>query len=108
MEVQVYLNKIKMLLQKEARKIVLREIKKLSNIEIGILDEETIEFEYGWMFFYQSKEYIETGNLDKLVGGNAPIIFDKFESQLYVTGTGNSEDYYLEKFKDFKLNFKAL
>lgn len=91
-----------------ARKIVLKAIKKMSNIELGILEEETIEFEYGWMFFYQSMDYINTGDLNLLVGGNAPIIFDKFEAKLYLTGTGQDEKYYLQKFKDFKSNFRLI
>lgn len=31
-----------------------------STHELCILEEHTIEFEYGWVFFYQSKKYIET------------------------------------------------
>lgn len=27
-----------------------------------IIEDETIERKYGWFFFYQSREYMETGN----------------------------------------------
>ncbi len=30
-----------------------------------ILDEHTIEKEFGWVFFYQSKQYIETNDFQK-------------------------------------------
>ena len=66
-------------------------------VELAIIDDETIEKEYGWIFFYQTKEYLCTGNaLDALVG-NAPYIVDKFTGELVETGTANPvEDYIAE------------
>jgi len=59
-----------------------------------IMEEATREESFGWVFFYQSKQFLETGDFMKALGGNAPIIIDKFSGQLTVTGTVHSIDYY--------------
>ena len=78
----------------------LHEIEKKSNVELALLEAETIAFKYGWVFFYQSKEFVLTGNMDFLVGGNAPIIVDKYNKAVYLTGTGNDISYYIQKYSD--------
>jgi Immunity protein 35 len=78
----------------------LHKIEKISNIELALLESKTREFEYGWVFFYQAKEFILTGNMDSLVGGNAPIIVDKYYKTVYITGTGNDISFYIQKYSD--------
>ncbi|WP_445456098.1 YrhB domain-containing protein [Flavobacterium sp. HNIBRBA15423] len=89
----------------EAQEIVKKELKKLevkANIELGIMESETITFDFGWVFFYQSKKFIESKNEDFIVGGNAPIIVDKFNSKLLFTGTRMNEDFYIEKYCKYR------
>lgn len=69
-----------------------------SKIKLGILTDETIVFEYGWMFFYQSEEYILTGDESKLVGGNAPFIVDKYDGSIHETGTAREEEFYINNY----------
>jgi hypothetical protein len=52
-----------------------------------ILDEATIERDFGWVFFYDSSRHIETGDLSDAPAGNAPIIVNKRDGSLHVTGT---------------------
>jgi len=40
--------------------------------EFAITGYETIEAK-GWMFFYNSKEFIETGSFSSALAGNGPI-----------------------------------
>ena len=66
-------------------------------VELAIIDNETIEKEYGWVFFYQTKEYLKTGNVLDAVVGNAPYIVNKFTGELIEAGTANPiEDYIAE------------
>jgi len=60
--------------------------------------EHTITKPYGWVFFYQSKKYLADKRFsDKLVG-NAPIIVDRVNGELVVTGTAKKiEDYLADK-----------
>jgi hypothetical protein len=65
----------------------------------AILDEHTIDRPYGWVFFYQSKRFIETRNpLDGFVG-NAPIIINRFTGELRVTGTAHPVDHYIAEYE---------
>ena len=65
--------------------------------KLAIMDSETIEKEYGWVFFYQSKEYLETGNSGDALLGNAPFIVNRYTGEVVETGTANPiEDYIAE------------
>lgn len=69
-----------------------------NRINLGLLLDETLEFEYGWVFFYQTKEYIETGDVMQMGGGNSPIIINKNDGTITKTGTGEPVRYYIEKY----------
>ena len=60
--------------------------------------ERTIEFELGWVFCYQSKDYIETGDTMKRVFGNAPIIINKQTGAIHVTGTRHTINTYIIRY----------
>lgn len=89
----------------KAKEIALDKIQalsKFSNIELAIMQEATVEFEYGWMFFYQSAEYVRTGDENELVGGNAPLIVDKYTSIVHTTGTRHGEEFYIKKYCELR------
>jgi hypothetical protein len=69
-----------------------------SDTPLEILKGSTIEFEFGWVFFYQSRAYVMTGDFTSLVGGNAPILIDKESGNAFVTGTSHDSDYYINKY----------
>lgn len=68
------------------------------DLNVCLLTEHTIEFEYGWVFFYQSAEYLRTGDYSEILLGNAPFIINKYDGSLYVTGTAYSEEVYIEEY----------
>jgi hypothetical protein len=76
----------------------LLEIEGKSNIKLSLFEDEVLIFEYGWVFFYQSEEFVRTGNLNALVGGNAPILIDKTDGTAHVTGTGKDITYYVDEY----------
>jgi hypothetical protein len=69
-------------------------------LELAIIDNETIEKEYGWVFFYQTKEYLKTGSIVDALVGNAPYIVNKYTGELEETGTANPIEYYIEKYEE--------
>jgi hypothetical protein len=90
-----------------AKEIALKkvsDIEKKSNVKLALLEDETIEFKYGWIFFYQSEEYVTTGNLNSLVGGNAPILIDKSDESVHETGTSREVEFYIEEYCKHKGN----
>ncbi|MDR4891789.1 MULTISPECIES: hypothetical protein [unclassified Chryseobacterium] len=69
-----------MLTDKEIRVIAEHYLEKRrgkSSIEPMIYEDEIIKKPYGNIYFYDSKEYILTGNLNKSLAGNAPFLVEK-------------------------------
>lgn len=86
-----------MITEIEARNIALRHLANMEN-DIGeplkLADSETIERSFGWVFFYNSKDYLETGKFSSMLAGNAPFIVDRNNGDIHETGTEKPiEDY---------------
>ena len=64
-----------------------------------IVDEHTIERDFGWVFFYQSREYLETQDYGCMLGGNAPIIVDRVDGSVHETGTANPVEDYIREYE---------
>ena len=69
-------------------------------LELVIQDDLTIEREFGWVFFYQSKQFVETGDVESSLLGAAPLIV-AHDGTLHETGTAHELEYYLENFRKF-------
>jgi hypothetical protein len=53
-----------------------------------IYSDDTIEKDYGWVFFYTSERYLRTGNdLDRPIGGG-PLLVEKNNGAAVFLGTG--------------------
>jgi len=57
----------------EAKKIALNNI----SSDCGILPDSIIEKSYGWHFNFQSKKFIETGNISDMLIGSGGFIVEK-------------------------------
>jgi len=71
----------------------------LVNDELVIIDEDTIEKDFGWIFFYQSKKFLETENFSYHLAGNAPYIVNRFDGSFQITGTANEIEYYINDYE---------
>ena len=60
---------------------------------------ETIEYEFGWVFVYNAREYVETNNIQHALVGNEPLIVDKDDGQVYITGTALPLEQYIEQYR---------
>jgi hypothetical protein len=67
-------------------------------MEVVILDEDTIETEFGWVFFWNSKLYQETGEFKHALAGNAPIIVDRQDGSLHETSTAYAIEEIIESY----------
>ena len=87
----------------DAQKLVENELAKSQDpydpIDCVVLVSETIEKEWGWVFFYQSRKYIETGDFQYMLGGNAPYIVDRNTGELVVTGTAYPIEHYIKEYE---------
>lgn len=64
-----------------------------------VLEETTLDKPYGWVFFYQNRLYVETGDVQHAFGGNAPIIFNRLSGEYRVTGTAHPLEHYLREYE---------
>jgi Immunity protein 35 len=56
------------------------------------------EYEFGWVYFYNSREYTDTGELLYSLVGNAPVIVSRMDGELYETGTAHPVEHYIQQF----------
>ncbi|MBC9914086.1 YrhB domain-containing protein [Chitinophaga varians] len=82
----------------EKVEIHLKEMSLQSLYTFVLLYDYIVAFEYGWVFSYQNKTYIETGNVFDKLGGNAPLIVNKFDGSITVTGTAHRKEYYIDEY----------
>ena len=76
----------------------LDSIETMPPMKLVLLLDDTLEFKYGWVFFYQSQEYVKTGDFLDGVTGNAPIIVNKYDGSLHVTGTAHTIEKYVKEY----------
>jgi hypothetical protein len=82
----------------EARGLAERFLASLP-MELVILDEHTMETEFGWVFFWTSKKYRETGNFEYAVAGNTPLIVDRREGSVHETSTAEPIEEIIERYR---------
>ena len=56
------------------------------------------EFAHGWVFFWDAARYLETGDLRDRLGGNAPILVDRRDGSVHLTGTARPLDDYIDSY----------
>lgn len=92
-----------MITQEQAESMVLAEVRGPGPAgdpeRIEILGESTIEREWGWIFFYQSSEYLRTQDPAAMLAGNAPVIVNRETGELTITGTAWPVEKYIEDYE---------
>lgn len=89
-----------------AKNIADQYINKLYQVEgdrLVIVDKETIEKEYGWIFFYDSLKHIETGDDIYMVAGNGPLIVEKKDGSIYTLPTAPPLEHWIAQYEAQRL-----
>jgi hypothetical protein len=79
-----------------------KELKKISadtDTDLVLLDDETIERHWGWVFFYNSRAFIETGDYSEALAGNAPFIVNRMTGEVTLTGTAMPIEHYISEYE---------
>ena len=66
---------------------------------LGLVEAATIAGDFGWVFFWQSQAYLETGDETTVLVGNAPLLIARADGRLHETGTARPIETYIENFK---------
>ena len=62
-------------------------------------DGETIEKPFGWVFFYDTKRCLDTGEFRFGLVGNGPVMVNKYDGTVTFYGTGQPLEYYIEDYE---------
>ena len=93
-----------MLAFEEARKIAenkLNQIPKGGDIgELVILDDAIVEKPYAWIFGYNSKLFIETGDMLNALGGNSPLFISKINGLISTYRSGLSLEKMIAEYEE--------
>ena len=54
-----------------------------------MLVDSTIERDWGWVFYYNSALFLESGNISDALAGNSPYIVNRSTGEIQVTGTAH-------------------
>ncbi|MEM7590495.1 MAG: YrhB domain-containing protein [Cyanobacteria bacterium P01_A01_bin.83] len=75
-----------MLNKEQAIKIIARSLPE----NMDIIQDATIETDYGWVFFSQTKKYIESGDFRYKAIGSGGTLVEKYTGNMYKFGSGFS------------------
>ena len=73
--------------------------------EIIIIDDKTIERDWGWIFFYQGKNWLKTNDKRYKILGLYPIVIEKKDSSLHYLNGGKSIE---ECIKEYEIRRKLV
>lgn len=67
--------------------------------ELMLIEAATREEEFGWVFFYNSRRYLETKDTSWMVLGCSPIIVNRFTGEVHATGSSRPLQAYIEDYR---------
>jgi hypothetical protein len=85
----------------EEQKFLDSEFQSAEN-KLVIIPEVIIERSYGWVFSYQPKRFLETGEVEYSILGNSPILIKKEDGSMYELGTHSSIESALDDYESGK------
>ena len=89
-----------MLAREEAQRLVEARLASDAHGEdLAVIESSTIEQPFGWVLFYNTREYLQSGNASAALAGNSPYIVNRLTGALVATGTAHSLAYYLAAYE---------
>ena len=81
----------------EAEDLVSKRLEKMGppGDQFVIVKEKTIEKSFVWIFFYNSKKFLETGSTIYLIAGNGPVFVNKMTGEIDFFGSAPPLDVIL-------------
>lgn len=86
----------------DARKIVRAFIDTLERYSQGgleIVDSATIEKPYGWIYFYNSRRFLETRDMIHGIAGNGPLVVLAASGEVVTLGTARRSEDAIREFE---------
>jgi hypothetical protein len=84
----------------QARQIAVEHLAaKQLPVEVVVLDKSTLTKPYGWIFFYNSRKYVETGDINAMLGGNAPLLVLAEDGSIHPLSTAHPVQTSIARFE---------
>lgn len=83
----------------EIAKDYLKKKEQKGGIKLDIIETLSIKKNYGIIFSYNSKEYIETKDEGARLIGNSPFLVENKTGKIVVFGTNRSDEYYIQEYE---------
>jgi Immunity protein 35 len=68
--------------------------------ELVVVDSATIERPWGWVFFFTSRRWLESGELRYALAGNSPVLVERASGKLISLGTARSAESYIAAYEE--------
>ena len=66
-----------------------------------IVIEHSVEFHDCWLFYVNSKRYLETHNIVHRLLGGGPVMVGKEDGYVYQGGSGGTVEMWLSEFREY-------
>jgi hypothetical protein len=85
----------------QALELVSRELQSMTTLDkpFVVVDSHTIEKPYGWVFFYNSKQFVKTGIFSHTLAGNGPVIVNKFDGTVNIFGSSRPLEHWIAEYE---------
>lgn len=70
--------------------------------DLVIDSSRTREEPFGWVFFYNTRRFVETGAIEWALAGNAPLIVDRATGEVIPTGTARPIEQHIEYYREHR------
>jgi hypothetical protein len=74
---------------------------------VVIIDDSTIETDFGWIFVWNSRRYSESRDFRDTLLGNVPLIVDRANGSVHETCTFLSIDEIIDRYRKVRDNLGA-
>ena len=91
-----------MLTKEQATESVKNELRRRCQIpgdSYVIVEKFTIEKHFGWVFFYNSKRYLETGNISDAIAGNGPVFVNRLNGRVEFCGSHKPIEVFVAEYE---------
>lgn len=87
-----------MINKRTAEEILLRRLNENLTAESAIVITKVIDEDYGWVFLYAAKKYLETSDPKYLLAGGGPAVVEKEDGAIYFLGTHQRPDLLIQEY----------
>ena len=78
-----------------------RNLSALSALDLVVMEELTIERDFGWVFIYDVRKVAGGGASTTQIAGNSPLIVDRRNGSLHEAGTTYPVEHYIDNYEKY-------